>query len=473
LKAEITGTFQIRNFDLMVAVSLPLKKWRSHRFFTVVVSAFAVLVENLFLGIVLPLLPVYERQFGLDSFDVGGLVAAYAGVQILACPVASLAVDRFGARVSLFAGLASMAASTLLFAFADVFWLMVVARMLQGTCGAVTWTAALAMLPLALPPSEQGRATGMVTTIGGIGSVMGPSVGGALFAINDDRRTPFFFMLGVIALDLVMRMALVDTIRPELLAEAHAPKPKFMTSVRELLRDHGINLLMFSTLIGGLLLSSIMPIMPLLVKERFGYEPWQIGLVLSARSAAYLCGSILVGWLSDRFKIGRDLMSAGFIALPLLFVALAFAENIVLVVLVLAGIGFFLTCVTTTNMSEISLAVDRRHHHRVFAITGGMQNLFWSAGTLIGPLMSSGVMEATSSAVSLIVTAGTLLPLGLIFVFFNSHPHWRRKLFSVEKAAATDGEALLSPIGDVPSDMADADAGAVERDRFGNVIEHR
>ncbi len=427
---------------------------RKHRFFTVVVAAFAILIENLMWGMVLPMLPVIKAEFQLDDNAVGGLVAAYAAIQIAVCPIAAVLVDRFGGRNILFVGLASMFCSTLLFATANSFWLLVVARLFQGGSAGVSWTAALSLLPIALPASEQGRATSMVTAVGGIGSVSGPTIGGALYAINDSRRTPFYFMLFMIAIDLLLRSMLIDTVRPELVTESKTPKPPLWTSVKELFRDPAVALLMWATAVGGVMLSAIMPLLPLIVADRFSFSPWQTGLVMSARAATYLLGSILVGWLADKFQVGRFLISAGFVALPLLNVGLAYADSVWLFCVLLALVGFFLTCTTTTSMSELAVQIDRSHHSRVYPVSSAAQNVIWSAATFVAPLISTAIAESSGPAMSLCAIAGISAPLGLLFAVPASLPPWSKRWFGGESkratAAAGATESLLNEIDDDP-----------------------
>lgn len=96
-------------------------------------------------------------------------MGAYASAQLFACFVAGYLVDRFSPRIVLLLGCLWLLAATLLFALAQSYTVLLVARFLQGLPAGATWSAALAMLPLNLEADEQGRATGIVMTCGGIG----------------------------------------------------------------------------------------------------------------------------------------------------------------------------------------------------------------------------------------------------------------------------------------------------------------
>jgi EmrB/QacA subfamily drug resistance transporter len=101
--------------------------------------------------------------------------------------------DLFGERRVFALGVAGFGVTSLLCALAPTIELLVVARALQGVCGALLTPAALAVIVAVFPPDERGKAVGAWTAWGGIGTVLGPLIGGQLvdsaswrwiFAIN-------------------------------------------------------------------------------------------------------------------------------------------------------------------------------------------------------------------------------------------------------------------------------------------------
>jgi EmrB/QacA subfamily drug resistance transporter len=101
--------------------------------------------------------------------------------------------DIFGERRVFALGVASFGATSVLCAVAPTIELLVVGRALQGVAGALLTPAALAVIVATFPPDERGRAVGAWTAWGGIGTVLGPLIGGQLvdtaswrwiFAIN-------------------------------------------------------------------------------------------------------------------------------------------------------------------------------------------------------------------------------------------------------------------------------------------------
>jgi EmrB/QacA subfamily drug resistance transporter len=101
--------------------------------------------------------------------------------------------DIFGERRVFALGVASFGVTSVLCAVAPTIEVLVVARALQGVAGALLTPAALAVIVATFPPDERGRAVGAWTAWGGIGTVLGPLIGGQLvdtaswrwiFAIN-------------------------------------------------------------------------------------------------------------------------------------------------------------------------------------------------------------------------------------------------------------------------------------------------
>jgi EmrB/QacA subfamily drug resistance transporter len=101
--------------------------------------------------------------------------------------------DIFGERRVFALGVAGFGVTSVACAVAPTVEILVGARALQGVAGAVLTPAALAVIVANFAPDERGKAVGAWTAWGGIGTVLGPLIGGQLvdtaswrwiFAIN-------------------------------------------------------------------------------------------------------------------------------------------------------------------------------------------------------------------------------------------------------------------------------------------------
>jgi EmrB/QacA subfamily drug resistance transporter len=123
--------------------------------------------------------------------------------------------DLFGERRMFMTGVAGFGITSVFCALAPTIELLVIARALQGVFGALLTPAALAVIVATFPPDERGKAVGAWTAWGGIGTVLGPLIGGQLvdaaswrwiFAVN----TPIV----LITLGLVWRVMTRGRPRP-------------------------------------------------------------------------------------------------------------------------------------------------------------------------------------------------------------------------------------------------------------------
>jgi EmrB/QacA subfamily drug resistance transporter len=124
--------------------------------------------------------------------------------------------DLFGARRVFMVGVSGFGVTSLFCAVAPTIELLVIARALQGVFGALLTPAALAVIVATFPPDERGKAVGAWTAWGGIGTVLGPLIGGQLV---DTASWRWIFAINIpvvlITLGLVARV----------MAPAHARSP--------------------------------------------------------------------------------------------------------------------------------------------------------------------------------------------------------------------------------------------------------
>src|SRR5205807_5236360 len=125
---------------------------------SVLVSFLTVFIDLIGFGIVLPLLPLYTRNFGASYFLIGAIMASYSAMQFLFAPAWGRLSDRIGRRPVLLVSTAGAAVSYAFFAVATLFpahtalWLLLVSRIFAGICGA-NITVAQAYIADITPPA--------------------------------------------------------------------------------------------------------------------------------------------------------------------------------------------------------------------------------------------------------------------------------------------------------------------------------
>ena len=183
----------------------------------VVLITFVLMLGN---GIVLPILPLFARSFGVGYGAAGLLIAAY-GIARIGCDLgAGVVVDRVGERAAGAAGLASMTAFAVLtglapsFAAAVVFWGAV------GVSSAVTQTASYAFLLRVVPVAQMARTMGIFYGSFNVGLAAGGFVGGFI-ADHFGLESPLYAAAGLYALAGALYLLFVP--RLERVSSSEAP----------------------------------------------------------------------------------------------------------------------------------------------------------------------------------------------------------------------------------------------------------
>jgi MFS transporter, DHA2 family, multidrug resistance protein len=176
---------------------------------TVLGIAGAVLAQALDSKVLTPVLPLIRGDFALSPDDGNWIVIIYLMFNFALLPLSPWVVERFGRRLVILTSLGGFIAGALLSALAVNFSMLVVARALQGACGAGLISTCHAALRGSFPDSHVGR--GQVAFIGsfvGAPLVLGPFIGGLLYDNQWSWRWTFIIeaAIGLAALALCRQL---------------------------------------------------------------------------------------------------------------------------------------------------------------------------------------------------------------------------------------------------------------------------
>src|SRR6476469_9956638 len=152
-----------------------------------------VFIDLLGFGMVLPLLPIYAKNFGVKEagWEIGLLMSSFSAMTFIFAPLWGRLSDRIGRRPVLIVGLAGSVGFYILFGVATVFRsmaLLFVARIGAGIAGA---TIPAAQAYIADVTSLQNRAKGMalIGAAFGLGFTFGPLLGAAALLFSGSVET--------------------------------------------------------------------------------------------------------------------------------------------------------------------------------------------------------------------------------------------------------------------------------------------
>ncbi len=142
-----------------------------------------VLLDMMGIGLIAPLTPYLTERFSDSAIQVGILTAAYSAAQFIFAPVLGALSDRFGRRPVLIFSLLGTAIGYFIFAQAQVYWLLVAARLLDGATGGNISTAQAYIADIT-PPKDRAKTFGLMGAAFGLGFTLGPGLGAALSPLH-------------------------------------------------------------------------------------------------------------------------------------------------------------------------------------------------------------------------------------------------------------------------------------------------
>ena len=196
------------------------------------VIAFFVMVG---FGVVVPVLPVYVRSFGVGNAEVGAVVSAFALLRFISSPFCGRLIDLAGERAILSIGIGIVALSSGLVGIAQNYPELLVLRGIGGIGSALFTVSAMTLLIGSTSTAMRARSIGFYQGGFLIGGMTGPALGGLLATIS--LTAPFFFYAGTLAAAGVVGMLLL---RPRTVAlPSESGNTIAHISFRTVVRDRG------------------------------------------------------------------------------------------------------------------------------------------------------------------------------------------------------------------------------------------
>lgn len=348
-----------------------------------VLASAIVFVDTMFFAAVAPLLPSLSTDLALSKSAAGVLAGSYAAGALAGAIPGGLLAARVGVRPTVLAGLATMGASGLVFAFASDVAVLDVARFVQGFASAATWAGSLAWLVGLGPRERRGELIGTALAAAVAGALFGPVLGGLAAELG---RGPVF--AAAAALSPLLMAAALSTPAP-----ARSGDPRLADLLRAW-REPRIAAGTWLILVPGAIGGAISVLVPLRMDE--------LGAGATAIAAAFLVAALLEalvapisGRVSDR-RGRRAPITAGLVAaavaLPLLPLPGEALVLGVLVVLVAPLVGV----IWSPAMALLSDAAEARGLDQ--ALGFALVNLGWGLGQIAGSAGGARIGERLGDA---------------------------------------------------------------------------
>ncbi|MDQ3987061.1 MAG: MFS transporter [Actinomycetota bacterium] len=250
-------------------------------------------------GMVIPVLPLFARSFGVGIALVGLVQLVFGFTRFSFGLVAGLFVDRFGERASTVTGILVVAVSSYAAGLSDSFGELVISRGFGGAGSALFIAGLMNRVLQIIPPEAMGRATGVFRSSFLVGIGAGPLFGGIL---RDQLglRAPFhIYATGLLVAAgiayFVMAGGVVGGVERKRPLEA-------LRAARPLFSDVRYVVALLATLVGWWTLSGpAQQIAAIFAEEQLDFSGTQFGVAVALLSLGELVVLLSAGKAADRF----------------------------------------------------------------------------------------------------------------------------------------------------------------------------
>ena len=253
-------------------------------------------------GMVIPVLPLYARSFGVAIALIGLIQFVFGLTRFSFGLVGGLVVDRFGERACTIAGLLIVSASSFAVGFAQSFPQLVIARGFGGAGSALFIGGLMNRILRIIEPEAMGRATGAFRSSFLVGIALGPLFGGVI-AQRFGLAAPFHIYGAGLLVASAIAWFVMASGGAEVEAERKHPL-EALRAARPLFNDARYLVALLATFAGWWTISGAAQTLgPLFADDILDFSEQEIGFAVTLLAVGEIAILPIAGSLADR--IGR------------------------------------------------------------------------------------------------------------------------------------------------------------------------
>ncbi|MBO0462736.1 MULTISPECIES: multidrug efflux MFS transporter [Enterococcus] len=376
------------------------------------------------ISLVMPFIPVYVEQLGTPKDQIelfsGLAISVTAFAAAIVAPIWGNLADRKGRKMMMIRAAAGMTITMGSLAFVpNAYWLLVM-RFFNGILSGYIPNAT-AMIASQAPKEKSGWALGTLSTGAVAGTLIGPSMGGAL-AQWFGMENVFLITGGLLLITTILTIFMVKE-------DFQPVEKKDLISTKEVFAkmDHFSVLvgLFITTLILQLGITTISPILTLYIRELSGDTSnilFVSGLIVSVSGVSAVFSSPRLGKLGD--KIGNQkVLLAGLVLSLCCYLPMAFVTT----PLQLGILRFILGFSTGALMPSINTLISKITPEEGVSRVYSYNQMFTNFGQVLGPMLGSTIAHAYNYSAVFIVTSLFVLT-NILLSLFNFRKVLHQKL---------------------------------------------
>ncbi|MDF2947269.1 MAG: blt [Bacillales bacterium] len=348
-----------------------------------------ILMVNMFIamlgiGLIIPVLPIFVKEFGVDGTAMGYLIAIFALTQFLFSPFAGEFSDKFGRKKPIIIGLVGFTLSQFIFAIGTDIWMLYASRFIGGIGAAFLVPPMMAYVADITTEDERGKGMGYLGAYMSLGFVIGPGIGG--FLAEFGTRIPFYSSAAIATVATILSFLLL----PETLSLDIQEKARHNSKKRETIfvqiyasfnKSYFIFLLLIFMMTFGL--ANFEAVFGLYVFEKFDFTPKDISIIITFGAlVGVIIQSLVVDKVLSKFGEIRVIFWT-FLISSISLLALIFAGSFTTILLITLVFFTATSLVRPALNTQLSIMAGDEQ-----GFVAGLNNMYFSIGNMAGPIFA-------------------------------------------------------------------------------------
>ncbi len=362
------------------------------------------LIAILGVASVTPTFPSLRAALDVPVEKIGLLITVFTFPTLILGPIIGVFADRIGRKKIIVPSLILFGIAGFACAFVRDFNLLLGLRFLQGIGAASLLSLSVTLVGDLYSGDKRVTAMGYNASVSSIGTALYPTIGGALATMG----WYFPFMLPIVAIPVGL-LVLFGLKNPE--PQGQRNLKVYLSNALIALKNRQLfGLFIASAANFVLLCGAYVTYLPSLIADKFGAEPFTIGLFLSSVSVAIALTSSQLGNLARRFS-ETTLVRASFVFYAVALAIIPFVSSLWLLLIPTTIFGIGLGLGFPSIQTLLATLAPKDYLATVISVNG----TFYGLGQTVGPLLMG--IAYGIGGINSVFYAGVAFALATLVVF--------------------------------------------------------